>query len=158
MKKRKIIAVGLVLLILLQLLTGCASYHAKLFDSAAEWIDEDFVQSNIVVLVDSDNEGYPHDRTFIVKTQEEYDRIFNKDISELTIDFESQMLVIYTFVDIYKRDIRLKTLSVEENTLEIEYQMEKKYFVGDACKPYQRWFVVRLDKLDVDAAVFEESR
>lgn len=67
------------------------------------------------------------------------------------------MLIVYTFVDIYHRNNSLVSLDVVEDVLTITYKMQKKSGVGDASKPYQRWFVVRLDMLSVDSVVFVEK-
>ncbi len=156
MKKAKIIILGLAVLIFFGLLTGCSNikYNAKLFDDAIEWINEDFIINNPVEMEGSSN---PSDRTFIIKNKEEYNQIFAENIDELAVDLNNQMVVVYTFSTIYHRDNRLVDLDVEENVLKITYKMEKKLGVGDASQPYQHWFVVVLDKLDVNSVVFVEK-
>ena len=157
MIKSKFISLGLVLIMIFSLLTGCSNikYNAQLFDSATDWIKEDFINDNIVGY--SENGTYPTERVFIVKNQEEYDEIFNESIDDFGIDFDTQMLVVYTFETIYHRNNNLVSLEVDEDVLTITYKMEKKSGVGDASQPYQRWFVVRLEKLDVDSVVFVEK-
>ena len=80
-----------------------------------------------------------------------------ENIDDFDIDFDTQMLVVYTFETIYHRNNNLVSLEADEDVLTITYKMEKKSGVGDASQPYQRWFVVRLDKLDVDSVVFVEK-
>ena len=157
MRKTKFITLGLVLLIIFSALTGCSivKCNAELFDSATEWINEEFINDNLVGY--SENSSYPTERIFIVNSQDQYNQIFIENIDELDIDFNTQMLVIYTFVTVYHRNNSLVRLEVNEDVLKITYTMEKKLGIGDASQPYQRWFVVRLDKLDVDSVVFVEK-
>ena len=157
MIKSKFISLGLVLIMIFSLLMGCSNikYNAQLFDFTTDWIKEEFINDNLVGY--SENSAYPTERVFIVKNQEEYDEIFNESIDDFDIDFGTQMLVVYTFETIYHRDNHLVSLEADEDVLNITYKMEKKNGVGDASQPYQRWFVVRLDKLDVDSVVFVEK-
>lgn len=157
MIKTKIITLGLVFIMIFSFLTGCSNikYNAQLFDSATDWIKEDFINDNLVGY--SANSTYPTERVFVVKNQEEYNEIFIKSNDDFDIDFDTQMLVVYTFETIYHRNNSLVSLEVNEDVLNITYKMEKKSGVGDASQPYQRWFVVRLDKLDVDSVVFVEK-
>lgn len=165
MKKRKIIAATLVLLLLLQLLTACAGarYGATLYGDAGEWINEAFAKENRVKRAQypSEKDPYkvttysaPSSRLYVVKTREEYERIFQKDIAELSVDFEQQMIVVYTFTDYNRRENVLINAKLEEGTLRITYEDIPPHIegdFGDSCNPYQRWFVVTLDRLDVDA-------
>lgn len=156
MAKTKLITIGLAAFMTACMLAGCSNikYNAKLFDNAVEWVNEDFADNN---LVDMEGATNPFDRTFIIMDQEEYNRIFVKNIDEFAIDFDSQMVVVYTFSTIYHRDNRLVDLDVEKSVLKITYKMQEKSGVGDASQPYQRWFVVILDKLNVNSVVFEEK-
>ena len=81
MKTRKIIAATLVLLLLSQLLAGCSqSDPVYFFGNAGKWINEEFADGN---LLRGDCKDCPPNRTFFVKNQEEYDQIFQKDITDL---------------------------------------------------------------------------
>jgi hypothetical protein len=166
MKTRKIIAATLVLLLLLQLLTACAGarYGATLYSDAGEWINEAFAKENRVKRAQypSEKDPYkvttysdaPSSRLYVVKTREEYERIFQKNIAELSVDFEQQMIVVYTFTDYNRRENVLINAKLEEGTLRITYEDIPPHAegdFGDSCSPYQRWFVVTLDRLDVDA-------
>lgn len=157
MAKTKFISLGLVLIMIFSLLTGCSNikYNAQLFDSATDWIKEEFINDNLVGY--SEDDSYPAERVFAVKNQEEYDEIFIESIDDFDVDFGTQMLIVYTFETIYHRKNNLVSLDVKEDVLNITYKMDKKSGVGDASQPYQRWFVVRLDKLDVDSVVFVEK-
>lgn len=157
MVKSKFLSLWLAIITNFGLLTGCSSikYNAQLFDFAVNWIKEDFINDDLVDNLE--NNKYPTERVFIVKNQEEYNKTFNKNVSNFDFNFDTQMLIVYTFVDIYHRNSSLVSLDVVEDVLTITYKMEKKSGVGDASKPYQRWFVVRLDTLSVDSVVFVEK-
>lgn len=157
MPKSKFLSLWLAIIITFGLLTGCSNikYNAQLFDFTVDWIKEDFINDNLVDNLE--NNKYPTERVFIVKNQEEYNKTFNKNVSNFDFNFDTQMLIVYTFVDIYHRNNSLVSLDVAEDILTITYKMEKKSGVGDASKPYQRWFVVRLDMLSVDSVVFVEK-
>ena len=152
---KKIISI-LITCILCFFMIGCenVNYNATFYDNAKEWINEDFINDNLVFL---ESGSYPTERIFIVKNQDEYNEIFVEGIDEFSVDFNSQMIVVYTFATIYHRDNSLVSLEVNENSLKITYKMEKKFGVGDASRPYQRWFVVRLDKFNIDSVVFVEK-
>ena len=157
MIKSKFISLGFVLIMIFSLLTGCSNikYNAQLFDSVTDWIKDDFINDNLVGYLE--NSSYPTERVFVVKNQEEYDEIFVESIDDFDVDFVTQMLIVYTFETIYHRNNNLVSLEVKEDVLNITYKMDKKSGVGDASQPYQRWFVVRIDKLDVDSVVFMEK-
>jgi len=157
MSKVRIIRAGLALLLIFSLLPGCSNikYNAQLFDSASAWIKEDFINDNPVGY--SANGSYPTERVFVVRNQEEYDEIFIESTDAFDVDFGTQMLVVYTFETIYHRNNNLVGSDINGDVLSITYEMEKKSGIGDASEPYQRWFVVRLDKLDVDSVVFVEK-
>ncbi|MBQ8432319.1 MAG: hypothetical protein IJX28_05500 [Clostridia bacterium] len=160
MSKTKTVALSMVLVLLLPLLAGCAgnAYHAELYDLAVEWIDEEFAKEHPVRVLGASEEDDPNPkfRTFLVDSQDEYNEIF-KD-GQPSVDFNTQMLVIYTFSTEYHRENRITDLELADGVLRITYEMEKKYGVGDASMPYQRWFVVKLDKLEVSSVVFEERK
>ena len=196
MKKRKIFAALLALLILLQLFAGCdvsdqtpsgdinndessntpaegtnedkndgalsddaIHYNAVFFDNAVEWIRTDFIHSNPVA--PEKNLSHPTKRTFIIDTQEKYDQIFSKSINDFGIDFTKQMIAVYTFVDTNTRENELADIRLENDTLKIVYEDIPPFIpapgvnYGDSCQPYQRWFVVTLDKVDVASVTFE---
>lgn len=157
MVKSKYLSLWLAIITTFGLLTGCSNikYNAQLFDFAVDWIKEDFINGNLVDNLE--NSEYPTKRVFIVKNQEEYNKTFNKNVSNFNLNFDTQMLIVYTFVDIYHRNNSLVSLDVVEDVLTITYKMQKKSGVGDASKPYQRWFVVKLDMLSVDSVVFVEK-
>lgn len=157
MPKSKFLSLWLTLITTFGLLIGCSNikFNAQLFDSARDWIKEDFINDNLVDNLEDSK--YPTERAFIVKNEEEYDKIFKENADNCDINFDAQMLIVYTFITIYHRNNSLVSLEAVEDVLTITYKMEKKSGVGDASIPYQRWFVVRLDMLSVDSVVFVEK-
>ena len=140
------------------LLKPVLPYNAVFYDTATDWINEDFASSHVVRKVGSANDEYPKTRTFIVDSQQEYEQIFNAQAEVLNVNFDTQMLVVYTFSTVYHRNKEITDLHTANGVLTVTYEMEKdKPDVTDASMPYQRWFVVKLDKLEVDTAVFEET-
>ena len=152
MKKRKLFAALLVLSILSQLFAGCAKEDVHFWDNAKGWLTQAFKKDNIVVLGSE-----PHSRTIIIDTQEEYERAFEADTSAPTADFSKQMIVLYTFVDINRRKNILTDVDVENGVLKFvcEDVPPKGSNYGDTCTPYQRWYLVRLNKVDVQTVEFE---
>ncbi len=141
-------------LVMIGSLAGCTNvnYHAKLYDNIEEQLKEEFKNDNVVELA-ADGE-YPTKRFFMIDTQEQFDEIFCADNHDIEVDFASQMLVIYTFIDIYRRRNELAKVYTDDNTLFIKVKMEKKSGIGDATSPYQHWLGVVLDKMTIDHVEF----
>ncbi len=137
------------------LFAGCTvKYNAVLYDNAKEWIREDFRNGNPTELDESFTE-----RKFLVDSSEKYGEIFIEGVAELTVDFDKQMLIIYTFSDFNIRKNLLKSVDYENGDLKIRFIDEVPFScaaIGDTCAPYQRWFVVKLDKLSVSSLTFEK--
>ncbi|MGN0808238.1 MAG: hypothetical protein ACI4MN_07330 [Candidatus Coproplasma sp.] len=139
---------------------GCSNnknvkYNAVLYDDAVKWIREDFAGEN---LIDYFQDGSSASYTFLVDSQEKYNSIFLEDTDGLSVDFDNQMLAVYTFISFNYRNNYLANLELNGKVLTITYEMEKKKGVNDTSQPYQRWFVVRLDKLDVESVVFKSCK
>ena len=157
MKRYKITAFFTVLLIVLSSLSACGKikYNAELYDGASDWINEDFASGNLVRINPDDD--YPTSLTFIVTGEEEYNRIFKENIDELKVDFDKQMIIVYTFRTVSHRKAELYSLNIKDDALKITYKEEEKYGVGDASRPYQRWFAVKLDKATITSVLFEKK-
>ena len=157
MKRYKITAVCIVLLIVLSVFPACGKvkYNAELYYDASDWINGDFASGNLVRI--SPYDDYPTSLTFIVTGEEEYNRIFKENIDELKVDFDKQMIIVYTFRTVSHRKARLYSLNIKGDALKITYKEEEKYGVGDASRPYQRWFAVKLDKTTITSVLFEKK-
>ena len=173
MKKRKIIAAGLVLLILLQLLTGCAAirYGATLYSDTEEWLDDAFLEENKISTAYYRNPNFtdihgsepkwikypdePKTRTFIITEKEEYDRIFTK--SPVEVDFEKEMVILYTCTDVSPREYNLKKMDVNDGVLIAKIKLEHRN-ANDSVMPYQRFFMLTMKKAEITKVKFEEMR
>ena len=154
MKKRKIFAAALALLILLQLFAGCSKEDVYFWDNAKGWLTQEFQKDNIVTLgFLGEPREYPANRTIVIDTRDEYDRAFEADTSAPTADFSQQMMVLYTFVDTNRNKFVLTDIGVENGVL--KFVCEDVPSNGDTCSPYQRWFLVKLNKVDVQSVEFE---
>ena len=176
MKKRKIIAAGLVLLILLQLLTGCAAirYGATLYSDAEEWLDDAFLEENKISTAYYRNPDFtdihgsepewitypdePKTRTFIITEKEEYDRIFTK--SPVEVDFEKEMVILYTFLAHYPGGIKyeLKKTKVTDDTLTVEFDRQYIAPVTGVEPYYQAFFMLTMKKTEITEVKFIEMR
>jgi len=120
-------------------------------DNAADAVNRDFYDSHYVsgvyydsALSVSDDSEYPASRTFLISSEEEYEEIFSS-AADPAIDFQSRMIVVYSFADIYKRPLVIKKISASENSITIVLSHKKAPAgVGDACLPYQRYVVIEL--------------
>ena len=73
------------------------------------------------------------------------------EVFQFPIDFETKMLIVYIYTDCYLRAQMLESVRMEEDTLKIEFKIKPgKWGYADAREPYQRTFVVELDRLDVE--------
>lgn len=171
MTKSKFLSLGLVLIIIFGLLTGCLNnkYNAVLYSNANEWIDETFLKNNRVkayylnenyIYGESDpSDKYiydttaPSSRVFIIKDEDSYNRIFSN--SQLYIDFEKEMVILYIFSDVNPtREYKLKKIEVNDEILTVKTELERKN-VDDATMPYQRCFVIKMNKVEINEVNFE---
>ena len=95
------------------------------------------------------NVDLPESRTFIVTDRKNFERIFADDFSEFEIDFDSEMLIVYTFTTYYVLPAKIADIEWKEKTLTVNYNIELIPGAGSARAPFQRWLVVKLDKLDI---------
>ncbi len=149
--------------VLLVSLCACGNnYHAAVYnDQAAEWIRTEFAAENLTsgIYIDgadtvTDSETYPRTRAFLVDTQEVYDEIFKPD-TQIPVDFDHEMLVVCTFTSTYVRPVEITKIKQNGETLSVTLKEKQKsdfFFavrVSAACQPYQRYVVLKMDKLAV---------
>ena len=135
-------------------LVGCSGvkYNAVLYDYAIDWIKEDFVNENKIPDF--------KDKTFIIDN-ENYNTIIKTGIEELKVDFEKQMIIVYTFTSIHSGKDYITNMKVDNNKLIIEFNREYQVGVspnGGSSEPYQRWFIIIMDKINVSSIVIEGNR
>ena len=138
-------------------LGGCSQIDKSvqiINDNAVDSINKDFYDKNYVngayysdnvVLNDPE---YPTTRTLIIHSMDEYKEIFTSTIDS-AVDFQSQMIVVYSFADINKRTIEIKKISTSEDSINIVLAHKKvSSGIGDTCIPYQRYVVIKMNKND----------
>lgn len=149
------------LFLIVAFLTSCSkskNYNAILYDNAVEWINADFADSHRVagaLYTDAQQNGenFPRSRFFIVDSRTAAEGIFG-DSFDLEVDYENEMLVVYTFSIEYILPAYIDSISLNGTTLTVNCKIKHIQGAGTACQPYQRWFIVKLDKLDIDSVVF----
>ena len=135
-------------------------YNATFFDSAVEWIKEEFQNENpikTVGFVGEDNGDDPLTRTFVVTDSNYFESIFVDNFSGFEVDFDNEMVVVYTFGTEYVLPATITNMTLTNATLTINYQIQLIPGAGSAVRPFQRWFVVKLDKMDISSVQFEEN-
>ena len=175
MKKRKILAIGLLLVMLLQCLIGCsdaARFKATLYSDADEWMDKAFLNENPVNGAFYRNpeyteekryegvskwvrvEGSPSSRTFIITTQEEFASYFPS--AELEIDFEKEMVILHIFTDCVLRGFDIEEMELVDGVLTVRVERESKHSkILDSVHPYPRCFLLKMKKAEIAKVVFE---
>lgn len=142
-------------------------YNAVLYSKANEWIDDGFLTENRVkayypnvnyIEGESDpSEKYIYDkdapasRTFIIDKRQSFAEIFTEYESE--IDFDSKVVILHILSDVYPyREYYLSDIELD-GTMTVYYELEKNDKM-DATAPYQRCFMLILDKVQMDGVVF----
>ena len=156
---KKLICAFVVIVLIAGLFTGCTKNEnnaAILNDNASEFIREDFYSENHTSRAIYDGESadlsYPDSRCFIVRNQEDYDRIFTSN-ADFQVDFSSKTLVVYTYTSVYVRKIEIKESETEADRLNMVLTTKKPgIMVADACQPFQRYVIIKIDALDISTA------
>ena len=157
---KKLICVLVFVVLIACLFAGCAKNDNNaviLNDNASEFIREDFYSENHTrgAIYDdgaSADLSYPNSRYFIVRNQEDYDRIFTSD-ADFKVNFTSEMLVVYTYTSIYVREIEIKESKTEADRLNMVLATKKpSALVADACQPFQRYVIIKVEAQDISTA------
>jgi len=175
-KKKLIITVSALLLVLILGVTVSFQffyipYNAVIYSHAEDMLLEEFLDENKIGGAFYENPDYvesfdymgdryiqyndlPRNRTFIVKDKETFSEIFKKDAIE--VDFESEMLLIYTFPDSsFSRECYISGINMNKKMLTVKYKKESVPLgFGSSHAPAQRWFVIKMDKLDIEDVKF----
>ncbi|MDR1094607.1 MAG: hypothetical protein LBL66_10730 [Clostridiales bacterium] len=162
---KKIIGLG-VLLMMIFSLVGCGNkYNAVMYDNAKEWVSEEFLRENLTrgILYEDvylDDNSYPKNITHIIKNQEDFDTIFTEFPSG--VNFESSMVCVYVFTCNYMgRAYKISKIRVDDQVLKIDVasvRPKKIGAFGDASIPQQRCLVVKMAKHEITAAEFTERK
>ncbi len=156
-KKRLYILLAVVMLFSIFAGSGCnAPYSATLYDNAKSWIKMEFREANPIKAGKYD--GFPTRRIHVIKDKETYDNVFIENLTQLEVDFSEQMILVYHFWDYNRRENYLVDVLIENNVLLIVCEQEDLGDALDACQPYQRCYVLTMDKVEVDEIVFVSER
>ena len=148
---------------------GCSvrKYNATFFDDAENLINAEFAEKNLIgnVYYPNGDEGeyiktddsYPKNRTFVIRDTERLKEISVSNAEELKVDFNKQMLIVYTYGALNRRKSELSDIKKNGDILQIFFKSETKTGVGDTCMPYQRWIVVKLNKSDFNSVEFKRK-
>lgn len=107
------------------------------------------VLSIFMLFTSACNVDLPESRTFIVTDRKSFERIFVDDFLEFEIDFDSEMLIVYTFATHYVLPAKIANIELKEKILTVHYNIELNPGAGSAREKYQRWLIVKLDKQDI---------
>ncbi len=167
MKKLKAFLFGSLLIgLCLCFLAGCNSYNAYWDSHANKCISQEFMDNNHVrgayyryENYDGYDDGYydetsPGNRTYIITEEQEFEKIFTKYPG--IVDFDKRTVILYIFSDCSPRQYFLKDIYREDGTLIVKYELERYIIpVGDATMPYQRCFMLIMDKTEFNEVKFE---
>ncbi|MGN1103689.1 MAG: hypothetical protein ACI4QI_02320 [Candidatus Coproplasma sp.] len=136
-------------------------YNDVFYDSAADWISEDFQSENTVrvsgFIYDDIETCLSSTKTFIVTDREQFNNIFVENIEELEVNFDSQMIIVYTFAAQYVLPAFILDMNINGETLTVDYTIPLYPNAGSATQPFQRWFVLILDKSEITSVGFNEK-
>ena len=166
------ISICLIFIIIICPLSSCSKnkYKAIMYSQSSDWILSSFLEENKVRGAEYLNPLYnefdyaidayyydetsPDDRTFIIDNIDTYNTIFNENM--LTIDFDKQIIYLYTFASTSPRDYLIDKISIKEEQLNIYYKL-KKSNMKDATGPHQRCLIVIMDKTNTSSVKFIEK-
>ena len=109
---------------------------------------------------------YPLSRVFTITSKTEYDQIFTEAVDTTPIDYDKEMYILYTSTETrpyVKRKFVVLNASISEKHLTIRYEYESPYgkpskpedVVYDSCKPFQRFALIRMEKMDLSEITFK---
>ena len=163
----------LLICVLLFTFVSCVRYHAEAVDVAVfhfenqgiktyvgqglseqnvfqeSFLSETMVSGSWNVYAEiNDPDALPSSRTILIDNQTDFDATFAD--CPVEVDFNSEMIVVYTLTFMTRRETKIKNVSFSDGTLSLKLENKRaKWGVKDACMPYQRYVIVKLDKLDV---------
>ena len=118
--------------------TKNALYKNEEYDPSDPYSEEYYIDSTS-----------PSTRTYIIRTQEELEEVFDQCPS---VDFEKEMVVVHVYTSCSTttgKKVTIKISDVELNDKTLKMEIEKNY--EHAIYPlYQSFLTVKLDKIDID--------
>ena len=138
-------------LLLSLLLVSCEPpANTAIADRADKHVTADFTTLYPVRGWGSDDTETPTSQTLLITDEETLNTLFTSLPEGITVDFEHEMLVVYTYSAIYVRDLRIREIVEINDTLTVTLRQKRPATSsGDACQPYQRVVMIKLDKTEV---------
>ncbi len=163
-----------VLLAMVLIFTSCFASQEKLPSDTGDFVVYEVLPDNLTESFTAENRTYgafydeerfedtsfPKSRVFVIKSQRDLEKIFSKEIDHATIDYRSEMYVLYTFTTEYRREFLIESSSVSKDGIVINYSLkspESDEPVGDAVRPFQRFVLIKMNRVDVDSITFINS-
>ena len=107
--------------------------------------------------VSLEDASFPKSRVFVIKSQRDMEKIFSDEIDQSTIDYRSEMYVLYTFTTVYRREFLIDSSSVTKEGIVINYSLkspDSDVPLGDAARPFQRFVLIKMNRVDVENITF----
>lgn len=140
--------------LLCALLASCGtSISAEAFDiDRALFRDEFLTAAALKDYSVAESSDLPSEFSAIIRDKAAYDATFTSD-AQIEVDFEKQILVVYTYMAVNRREIKVDDVTMNNDVLSIRLKVVDpfrilffRFFGADTCAPYQRFVVLRLDK------------
>ena len=134
----------------------------EVFDNISELIDVSFADENRTngafygddVLEDP---LCPKERIFIIKSQDDYNRIFTDEIENASVNYQSASYILYTYTTVYHNDFLIDTASVVGGELIVNFKLlSSQEPSGSASRPFQRFVLLKINRIDIEIATFIE--
>ena len=139
-------------MIFMFVLFGCnkIEYNAEIVKEDVlfnqEWLDNNQVYNTYNLEIDEWNLESPKDRVFVINDEKQLNEVFNQFP---TIYFENEMLIVYCYRTVYRREQKLTKVILNNDVLEIEFDIVSgKFGYADAAMPQTRVCVIRMDKVE----------
>ena len=120
-------------------------------DDATDFINDDYYAKNLIRGAYYDyNYAYedpdcPDSRTVLISNFEQFNSVFSSNAT-FDIDFQSEMLVVYSYTAMNTRNLSIHKSSNIDGILKIELTTEKNISGKDTCIPYQRYVIIKINK------------
>ncbi len=168
MKKLRFVAIFLAMIAIVCSFAGCSDkqkYNVRLDIIPRSSIRTEFEKENrICANYPNENdpsgpdiyyEDEPSSRTFIIRDKETYDKIFTDE--SLSVDFDSETIILYIFSRINRRKIYLDKVTVNGERVHVTFR-EEYSDLNDTSEPGVGYMIVKIEKTDITEAEFTRKR
>ena len=145
---KKISKILITLLLVIVALFGIAGCNADTQNSSGEERGTGTQNGSEEEISDS----LPKSRTFIVTDRENFEKISVDNFTGFEVNFDNEMIIVHTFVTEYVLPAKIADIKLSDKTITINYHIGLIRNAGSARAPFQRWSIVKLDKLDITSS------